>query len=105
MMKWIVILALASCTLLAQNTHDWSARTNLVEAIITEDGARQLDLIRGFVGSVDPHIQSGLEAWRGGLVYLFETNDTKVPVILDPQTDSDGRAAASRVIDGEKIKD
>src|SRR5688572_4875780 len=105
MMKWIVILGFAVCSVLAQNSPDWSARTNLVEAMVTEDSARQLDLIKGFVGSADPHILPTLEAWRGGLVCILETNDTRVPVVLDPQTDNDGRAAASRVFDGEKIKD
>jgi len=81
------------------------ARAKLVEAITTEDAARQAELIRGFVDANDPFVKQALEAWRGGLVYLLEEGGAKVPVLLDAQTDSDGRSAAARILDGATVKD
>jgi len=105
MLTRIFILVLTLLATIAQPAKDFAARTNLIEAIITEDSARQLELLRGLVASEDPAIPQTLEAWRGGLVYLIETNDTKIPVLLDAQTDAEGRATANKVIDGQTYKD
>src|SRR5688572_10485267 len=74
------------------------ARTNLVEAILSDNAERQLELIRGLVDAEEVFVKQALEAWRGGLVYLYETNDLKIPVLLDPQTDAEGRAAGIKII-------
>jgi urea transport system permease protein len=101
----LLLLLLAQSAIFAQDARNLSARTNLVEAILTDDAARKNELIKGFAGVDDPFVRQTLEAWRGGLVYLLETNEAKVPILLDTQTDSDGRAPAVRVIDGLPIKD
>jgi urea transport system permease protein len=100
----ILLLAFAPAAF-AQAIAPATLRTNLVEAIVTEDGQRQLELIRGFAQSSEPFVKQILEAWRGGLVYLLETNDVKLPIVLDAQTDSDGRAQGVSVLDGAVIKD
>jgi urea transport system permease protein len=80
-------------------------RTNLVEAILAEDFARQGEIIRSLVDANDPLVEQGLTAWRGGELYLYETNETKVPFFLDSTTDGDGNAKGIRLIDGEFLKD
>src|ERR1051326_7866033 len=80
-------------------------RTNLVQAILSEDAAEQIELIRKLNEASDPLIEQALAAWRLGSLFLLETNDTRTPFFLDAQTDSDGKARAIRVADGEFIKD
>lgn len=79
-------------------------RTNLVQALLSEDLAEQTQLIQKFIGSDDPMIPQVLTAWRGGSVYAYETNGAKIPFILDAATDNNGAAKGIRVIDGELLK-
>ena len=80
-------------------------RTNLVEAVLSEDFARQSEIIRSLVDANDPLVEQALTAWRGGSLYLYETNDAKIPFLLDSATDADGNAKGIRLIDGEILKD
>ena len=54
---------------------------------------QQLDIIRKLADATNP-VASVLTAWRGGSIYIYETNDTRVPFYLDTQLDSEGRAKA-----------
>jgi urea transport system permease protein len=83
---------------------DFSPRTNLVQAILSEDLAEQTQLIQKLIGAEDPMVQQALIAWRGGSVYIFETNDTKVPFILDGTIDANSNAKGIRILDGEALK-
>jgi urea transport system permease protein len=79
-------------------------RTNLVQALLSEDFSEQTQLLQKMIGAEDTMIPQALTAWRGGSVYAFETNQTKIPFLLDAATDSDGRAKGIRIIDGEFLK-
>src|SRR5947199_4143888 len=81
------------------------ARTNLVEAILTDDATRQAELVRGLVGSNEPLLAQALAAWRQGGIFIYETNGARVPFILDSQNDSASKARAIRIADGEFLKD
>src|SRR5262245_13185524 len=100
--KYLLGFLLIVC---AARAADPSNRERLVEAITTEDGARQAELLRGFAEANEPVVKQVLEAWRGGLVYILEQEEKKIPVLLDAQTDGDGRAAATRIIDGSVVKE
>src|SRR5215213_5338181 len=69
-----------------------ASRTNLVAAVLSEDFDKQAQLIRSLVGANDPMVEQGLIAWRGGSLYLYETNDTKIPFLLDSTPDAEGSA-------------
>lgn len=79
-------------------------RTNLVEAVLSEDFARQTEIIKSLVTANDSLVEQGLVAWRGGSLYVLETNDTKIPILLDAATDGEGSAKAIRLLDGEFVK-
>ena len=96
----IFVLLLCVSTALAAPPH----RTNLVEAVLSEDLARQTEIIKSLVTANDPLVEQALIAWRGGALYVLETNDTKVPVLLDAATDGEGSAKAVRLLDGEFVK-
>src|SRR5688572_27202981 len=80
-------------------------RTNLVQAILTEDASEQIALLKQLVSANDPWVEQTLAAWRQGALYLLETNDTRVPFILDAAFDANGRARGLRVFDAQPIPD
>lgn len=80
-------------------------RTNLIAAILSEDATAQAELIKKLIGASDPITEQALIAWRGGSLFLLETNETKIPFLLDPVADSEGRAKGIRLADGELLKD
>ncbi len=80
-------------------------RAILVQAILNEDINQQIEAIRRLVGSTDPVVEQVLTAWRGGSVFIYETNDTRVPFLLEAQTDGDGKANAVRIADAKPLND
>ena len=76
-------------------------RSNLVEAVLSEDAERQTELVKGFANTPDAFVGQALTAWRGGALYILETNSTRLPFLLDAQTDVEGRAKGVKIIDGE----
>jgi urea transport system permease protein len=97
----LAILALCAPSLLGASEH----RTNLVVAILADDPAQQLDVIRKLADATNPIVAQVLTAWRGGSIYIYETNDTRVPFYLDTQLDSEDKAKGIRVVDGEPLLD
>src|ERR1041384_7539238 len=80
-------------------------RARLVQAILSEDVGEQIALVQRLIDANDPFVEQVLIAWRGGGAFILETNDTRIPFILDAQTDGDGNARAIRVAAGEPLKD
>ena len=86
----------------ATNLH----RSSLVEAILSDDADKQIDLVKKLVeAGNDTLVVQALGAWRQGGVYLLETNDTRTPFLLDAQTDTDGRTKGTRIADGSPLVD
>ena len=80
-------------------------RTNLVVAVLSEAAATQAELIKKLVDANDTLVEQGLVAWRGGELYLYETNDSRTPFLLEAAVDGNGNARGIRLIDGEFIRD
>lgn len=104
MLRYLLILG----ALAAQLT--WAAegqavRAKLVEAVLSDEASKQTEIVKGLAESSEPIVQQILTAWRGGSLYLFETNDVRTPLVLDAQQDSEGRSLALKVADGEPLKD
>src|SRR6185503_6951688 len=100
---WIVfLLSLIALTVQAAPA---DYRSNLVHAILSEDLSEQTQFIQKLVGADDPLIAQALTAWRGGAVYIHDTNNTRTPFLLDAQPDNDGNAKGIRVLDGAFLKD
>lgn len=103
----VILIALGLVGVLApvNAVADDAQRALLVRAVLSEDANEQQNLIKQLVGANDPVIEQAMIAWRGGSLYLLETNDTKVPFLLEGQTDADGLAKGIRITDGEVFKD
>lgn len=98
----LVLLAAAPAAFGAESS---GVRAKLVEALLSDESSRQMEIVKSFAETNEPIVQQVLTAWRGGSVYLYETNETRIPILLDAQQDSEGRAQALQVSDGAVLKD
>jgi urea transport system permease protein len=81
-------------------------RQILAQAVITEDADAQIKLIEKVTGATDDLVSRALTAWRMGELYVHTTtNETKTAVLLDSQLDSEGKAKAIRLSDGQFLLD
>ncbi|HMP81855.1 MAG TPA: urea ABC transporter permease subunit UrtB [Verrucomicrobiota bacterium] len=107
----ILLLCLTLLAVLAEEAPESpqvnpTARETFVRAVLTEDGAEQIELIKQLVNAGDDLVSRGLAAWRVSELFLYEASGgAKIPFVLDARLDSDGKAKAIRLADGEFIKD
>jgi urea transport system permease protein len=101
----VIAVLLAALLIPATNFASTEERQTLIKAIVSEDAAEQISLIRKLIGSSDSVVEQALTAWRGGALYLLETNDTKIPFLLDAQTDSNGAAHGLKLVDSATLLD
>jgi len=101
----MALLAIASSLAVSSRAAEASGRALLVQAILADDAAQQVELVKKLVDANDPVVAQALTAWRGGSVYILETNGRKIPFLLDPQIDGEGKQKGLRISDGEVLKD
>ena len=81
-------------------------RAALTQAILSQDGKEQAELIKKLIDANDPLVEQALAAWRLGNLYINEgANGVRTPFLLDAQLDSEGKAKGIQIADGEFIKD
>jgi urea transport system permease protein len=101
MFRLKILVAVVAMVLIARESFaSPEERQTLIKAALSEDAAEQISLLQKLIGSNDSMVVQALTAWRGGGLYLLETNDTKVPFLLEAQTDSNGAARGIKVNDG-----
>jgi urea transport system permease protein len=83
---------------------DSAVRQLLVKTILSEGAEQQTNLIQ-LADSGSRFAHDVLTAWTREGVYIYETNDAKTPILLEEQTDADGKARAVRIVDGQFLKD
>jgi urea transport system permease protein len=80
-------------------------RTELVKTILST-GAEQKQLLNDLADTGSPYVNDVLSAWTSEEVFMYPAPDgTKIPVTLEEQQDSDGKARAIRIDNGEFLKD
>ncbi|HYE30988.1 MAG TPA: urea ABC transporter permease subunit UrtB [Methylomirabilota bacterium] len=97
----VFLLALFSLCASAAPAH----RDALVKAILSEDLDEQITTLRTLSSTDDAFVQQALAAWRQGSVYLYDSNDTRIPFLLDAAVDAEGRAKGLTVADGRPFVD
>ena len=80
-------------------------RPALVKAILSENTQEQADIILKLAESGDPIVGQVLSAWRQSGVFLYETNEVRIPFVFDSQMDALGKAKAMAILDGKPIVD
>ena len=108
LIKKILTLLVAAAFLLlsarGETTPDF--RKTLAQVVLTEDVDAQVELTKQLIDSNDELIARGLTAWRMGELYVYVAADgVKIPLILDSQLDSEGKAKGIRLSDGQFLKD
>jgi urea transport system permease protein len=79
-------------------------RQQVVRTILSEGAEQQTNLTQ-LADSGSKIAHDVLVAWTRDGVYLYEADNTKIPVLLEEQTDADGKARVIRIADGQFIKD
>ena len=82
-----------------------SAVRQLLAKTLLSEGAEQQTNLTQLADTGSKLVHDVLTAWTRDSVYIIETNDAKIPVLLEDQTDADGKARAIRVSDGQFLKD
>ncbi len=108
-MKYILKLSLAVAAVwfLANSSRaadDAVVRQKLSQAILAE-GAEQKNLLTEVGESGSSVAHDVLTAWMRDGVYICESSAGKVPVVLEDQTDADGKARAIRIDTGKILVD
>jgi urea transport system permease protein len=88
----------------ASGESEMATRAKLSQAILA-DGAEQRKLVGDLADSGSRLVHDVLSAWTRDSVFLYDTGSAKVPVLLEDQTDADGRARAIRIDDGKFLVD
>jgi urea transport system permease protein len=82
-------------------------RQTITKAILEEDTEKKVGLINSLIGNTDPSIKPLFDAWKEDGIYLYkaEGSEAKVPVTLVEGKDAEDKQAATKVEDGEPLKD
>jgi urea transport system permease protein len=87
------------------NVDNPAIRQTLVKAILAE-GPEQQKLLNSLGDSGAKIVAEVLTAWTRDSVFIYQAPDgAKVPVLLEDQLDADGKARATKIIDGTPVKD
>jgi urea transport system permease protein len=88
----------------ATESNDSVVRQLLAKTLLSEDAEQQTNLSQ-LADTGSKLVREVLTAWTRDGVYILETNDAKIPVLLEDQTDADGKSRAIRIADGQFLKD
>ncbi|HWD19783.1 MAG TPA: urea ABC transporter permease subunit UrtB [Verrucomicrobiae bacterium] len=103
-LTWI-FLAVGVFTASVSWADDSAIRQTLTQAILTE-GADQQKALTDLADSGAKIVADVLTAWTHDGVFIYAAPDgSKVPVVLEDQMDSQGRARAIKISDGLPLKD
>ena len=101
----LALLAFSTYAAPAPASNDATVRQLLVKTLLGEGAEQQTNLLE-LADTGSKLVRDVLTAWTRDGVYLYEAPDkTKIPVLLEDQTDADGNARAIRISDGQYLKD
>ncbi|HWD92157.1 MAG TPA: urea ABC transporter permease subunit UrtB [Verrucomicrobiae bacterium] len=107
-LTWAVLFALLFCRSVSAApapVDDVAVREQLVKTLLSEGEEQQTNL-NALADTGSRLVRDVLTAWTRDGVYVYEAPDkTKIPVLLEEQTDADGKARAIRIADGQFLKD
>ena len=82
-------------------------RQTITAAILEEDTEKKVALINRLIGNPDPGIKPLFDAWKEDAIFLYkaEGSDVAIPVTVGAEKDAADKQAATRLEDGEPLKD
>jgi urea transport system permease protein len=90
--------------LTARGQESSAVREKLSRAVLT-DGAGQRQLVAELGDTGSRLVHDVLVAWTRDNVFLYDSGNAKIPVLLEDQTDADGKARAISIADGRFLLD
>jgi urea transport system permease protein len=90
--------------LTARGQETSAVREKLSHAVLA-DGLEQQKLVSELGETGSKLVHDVLVAWTRDNVFLYESGDAKIPVLLEDQTDADGKARAINIADGKFLLD
>src|SRR5260221_13095667 len=85
-------------------SNESAVRQKLVQAILSS-GDDQQKLLNELADTGSKLVSDVLSAWTRDGVCLYEAPDgSKIPIMLEEQQDTDGKARAIRLVDGQPVK-
>jgi urea transport system permease protein len=100
---WIVALVVAFA-LPSRAEGEAEVRRRLVQCLLASGAEQRQDVIQ-LADTGSKIVHEVLFAWTREEIYLIETNGAKIPVILEDQTDADGKARALAIANGKFLVD
>jgi urea transport system permease protein len=101
----IRILTLLFLSLLSVHAApDSTLREQLVKTLLSEGADQQTNLTQ-LADTGSKLVRDVFTAWTREGVYILETNSAKIPILLEEQTDAEGKARAIKIADGQFLKD
>jgi urea transport system permease protein len=99
----LLLTAFAIVSVYAQD--DAGVREKLCRTLLTQ-GAEQKQLLSEVSETGSKVVQTVLLAWTRDGVFIYESGDgSKLPILLEDQTDADGKARAIRIDNGKFLTD
>jgi urea transport system permease protein len=98
-----LVCGISAIVVAASAANDADVRQKTARAILSE-GAEQQKFLVELADTGSSVVHDVLFAWTRDGVYLIETNGIKIPVTLEEQPDSEGKARAIRIDDGQFLK-
>jgi urea transport system permease protein len=99
------VLSVRAAPAAAASSAESTVRQLLVKTLLSE-GAEQQTNLNELADTGSKLVRDVLTAWTRDGVFLYEAPDsTKVPVLLEDQTDANGKARAIRIDNGQILKD
>ncbi len=103
-LKFLFSLLCGIFSVLAVQAQDAAIREKLSHAILAE-GAEQPKLVGELSDTGSKIVREVLVAWTRDNVFLYDADTVKIPVLLEDQTDADGKARAIRIDNGKFLLD
>ena len=103
--KFFLTCLTAGLFLLAARGQETSAVREELSRSVLAEGVEQRKLVSELGDTGSKLVHDVLVAWTRDNVYFYETAGTKIPVLLEDQTDAEGKARAINIADGKFLLD
>jgi len=94
-LKFFLVLLCGIFSVLAVNAQEDTAVREKLSRSVLAGGVEQQKLVGELGDTGSKLVHDVLVAWTHDTVFIYETGGAKVPVVLEEQTDADGKATVA----------
>lgn len=104
-LKLLLTCLTAGLSILNAGGQETSAVREKLSSSVLAEGGEQRKLVGELGDTGSQLVHDVLVAWTHDNVFLYESGGAKIPVLLEDQTDADGKARAINIADGKFLLD